>query len=383
MIRVLAENLVKRFDGVAVVDGATLDLLPGSTSAVLGPAGSGKTVLARLLAGLDSLDDGEIYFDGRLVQGLPPRSRGVGFVSQADALRPHLSVVDNVAYPLKIRGDGRRDRRARAVEVLGRLGIESLAGKSPATLTARSRQRIALARALVTRPDFLILDEPLTRLNSDPEPNEIRDAFRRLIVEAEVTTLVLTASVADAFFLAARVIIMDLGKTLQAGDPATIYNRPVDPFVARFLGPTNLIQGQVESTDARGDIVVRTPLGRLVGRSEVAGLANGASVTISVRPEALGFGGVAPHNANRFATTVERLVFRGATREVHLRGGNDWPIVALTLQPTSQALREGQALTVHVVPDHVLVLPTRYTLPTAEVIPGSAAPAPASGRAGL
>ena len=377
MIRLVAENLVKRFDGVAVVDGAALEVRPGELAFVLGPSGSGKTVLARLLAGLDSLDDGEIYFDGRLVQGLPPRSRGVGFVFQQDALWPHLSVLGNVEYPLKVQGIARRDRRTRAIEALGAARLESLATRRADALTPVQRQRVALARALVTRPDLLILDEPLGRL-PERDRAEVTDEIRRLIAEAGVTTLVTTADPRAALALADQVIIMDLGKTLQAGDPATVYNRPVDPFVARFLGPTNLIQGQVESTDARGDVVVRTPLGRLVGRSEVPALVAGASVTLSVRPEALGVGGVAPHNANRFATTVERLGFLGATREVHLRGANDWPLVALTLQPHSQALREGQPLTVHVIPEHVLVLPTRYTLPPAEVIPGSSAAAAAA-----
>ena len=190
------------------------------------------------------------------------------------------------------------------------------------------------------------------------------------MVETGTTTLITTDDPREALALADQVAVMDLGKILQSGDPATVYNRPKDPFVARFLGPTNLIQGQVESTDTRGDVVVRTPLGRLVGQSDAIPLAPGSPVTLSIRPEALGFGGVAPHNANRFATTVERLVFLGETRQVHLRGTNDWPVIALALQPHSNHLREGQPLTVHVLPDQVVVLPTNYVLPTAEVVPG-------------
>ena len=369
MIRVILENLTRRFDGVAVVDGASFEIRPGALAFVLGPPGSGKTMLARCVAGLDSLDDGEIYFDGRLVQGLPPRDRGVGFVFQDDALWPHLTVGVNVEYPLRARGLPRRDRQARLAETLSACRLETLAGKRPDELTTVQRQRTALARALVARPDLLILDEPFGRL-AGRDRDEFRVEVRRLIAEAEVTTLATTADPREALAMADQVAVMDLGKILQAGDPAAIYNRPVDPFVARFLGPTNLIQGQVESTDARGDVVVRTPLGRLVGRAEVAPLAPGTAVTLSVRPESLGFGAAAPHNANRFSTTVERLVFLGETRQVHLRGGNDWPVVALALQPQSHHLREGQSLTVHVVPDQVVVLPTKYVLPTAEVTPG-------------
>ena len=369
MIRVAFENLVKTFDGVPVVDGASLDIRPGELAFVLGPSGSGKTTLARLLAGLDTLDDGEIYFDGRLVQGLPPRDRGVGFLFQNDALWPHLTVLENVGYPLKAQGMARRDRQVRTLEALGASRLEAIAPKRPDEISPLQRQRVGLARATVARPRFLILDEPLGRL-SDRDRGEFRDEIRRMVSEAETTTLITTSDPREAMALAGQVAIMDLGKILQSGDPASVYNRPVDPFVARFLGPTNLIQGQVESTDPRGDVVVRTPLGRLVGRSDTPSIEPGSAVTLSVRPEALAFGAVAPHNANRFTTTVERLVFLGETRQVHLRGGNDWPMVALALQPQSQYLREGQTLTVHVIPEQVVVLPTKYVLPTAEVTPG-------------
>ena len=371
MIRVVLDNLVKAFDGVAVVDRASVEIRPGALACVLGPSGAGKTMLCRLVAGLDRLDDGEIYFDGKLVQGLPALDRNVGFVFQADALWPHLTARAIIEYPLKARGLARRDRQARLAEAISASRLETIASRRPDELTPLQRQRVALARALVTRPDLLILDEPLGRL-ADRDRDEFRAEVRRLVAEAEVTTLITTSDPREALALADQLAIMDLGKILQSGDPATVYNRPVDPFVARFLGPTNLIQGQVESTDARGDVIVRTPLGRLIGQSDVPGLAAGASVTLSVRPEALGFGAVAPHNANRFTTTVERLVFQGETRQIHLRGGNDWPVVVLALQPQSQHLREGQPLTVHVVPDQVIVLPTRYVVPTATtaVTPG-------------
>jgi len=268
MIGVVLENLVKTFDGVAVVDGASLEIRPGELAFVLGPSAAGKTTLARLVAGLDTLDDGEIYFDGRLVQQTPPLSRRVGFVFQGDALWPHLSVIENVEYPLKARGLPRRDRRARATEALAASRLESIATRRPDSLTTGQQQRVALARALVAKPALLILDDPLGRV-PDRDRGPVRDEIRRVIAEAEVTTLITTTDPREALSMADRLAVMDLGKVLQAGDPSSVYNRPVDPFVARFLGPTNLIQGQVESTDARGDVVVRTPLGRLIGRGIV------------------------------------------------------------------------------------------------------------------
>ncbi len=361
MIRVVLENLVKRYDEVAVVDGASMEVRPGELSFVLGPSGSGKTTLARLIAGLEPLDDGEIYFDGRLVHELPPQSRRVGLVFQEDALWPHLTVAENLAYPLKIRGVGRRDRKSQVADALGSARLDTLAGKRPDQLSGLQRQRVALARALVLEPDLLILDDPFGRLEARVR-DEFLDEIRRVVAEVETTTLILTSDAREALAMADHLAVMDLGRIVQSGKPASVYNRPVDAFVARFLGPINLIQGQVESTDLRGGLVVRTPLGRLIGRADAGPLPSGSPVTIALRPEALGIGPNAPFDANRFAATVERLVFLGEVRQVHLRGPNDWPVTALALQSQSQGLREGQGLTVHVTPDHVVVLPAKYAL---------------------
>lgn len=376
MIRVVLENLVKRDADVAVVDGASLEIRPGELTFILGPSGSGKTTLARLVAGLEPLDDGEIYFDGRLVHEVPPQHRRVGLVSQDESLWPHLTVEENLGYPLKVRGVARRERRAQVADALGSARLDTLAGKRPAELSGLQRQRVALARALVLEPDLLILDDPLGRLEV-----RVRDEFveeiRRVVSESETTTLVLTSDAREALALADHLAVMDLGRIVQSGRPSEVYNRPTDAFVARFLGPINLIQGQVESTDPRGDLVVRTPLGRLVGRSDAGPLPSGSPVTVALRPEALGFGPSAPFDANRFAATVERLVFLGEGRRIHLRGANDWPVVALALQSQSQGLREGQGLTIHVTPDHVVILPARYSLPTEPTPAPAQDPAPA------
>jgi ABC-type Fe3+/spermidine/putrescine transport system ATPase subunit len=361
MIRVVLENLVKRFDEVAVVDGASLEIRPGELSFVLGPSGSGKTTLARLIAGLLPLDDGEIYFDGRLIHDLPPQARRVGLVFQEDALWPHLTVAENVGYPLKVRGVSRADRRSQVADALSTARLDSLAGKRPDDLSGIQRQRVALARALILEPDLLILDDPLGRLEARVR-DDFLDEIRRVVTELETTTLILTSDAREALAMADHLSVMDLGRIVQSGKPAEVYNRPVDAFVARFLGTINLIQGQVESTDPRGELIVRTPLGRLIGRADAGPLATGSPVTVALRPEALAIGPNAPFDANRFAATVERLVFLGEVRQVHLRGPNDWPVVALTLQSQSQGLREGQSLTVHVTPEHVIVLPAKYAL---------------------
>ena len=236
-------------------------------------------------------------------------------------LWPGLTVLENVGYPLKVQKLARPERRRRVSELLTALRIDSLAGRRPEGLTPAQRLRTALARALVTQPEFLVLDQPLGSL--DPRAREeCWDDLRRIHAEADVTILVLTDDPVEALALADRLAVLDLGRILQWGTPQELYSRPLDVFVARMLGPTNLLQGQVETqvTEAKGEVVVRTPLGRLIGQMIPGRTVDGAPVTISVRPETVSLGPVTPPGWNRFPATVERIIFRGELRQIHAAG---------------------------------------------------------------
>jgi ABC-type Fe3+/spermidine/putrescine transport system ATPase subunit len=356
------DDLVKTIDGVKAVDGLSLEILPGERLVLLGPSGSGKTTVARLLCGLDEPDSGEIYADGRSLLGMPPHERRIGMVPREDALWPHRTVGENVGYGLKLQGIGRRDRRARVAEALGVARIDSLADRRPDELSPIQRQRVALARALIADPRILLLDEPMSRL----EPRhraEFRDEIRRVHAEARVTTLVFTSDPREALALAERLALLDFGKIVQVGAPEDVYNRPIDSFVAQSLGPINLFQGHAESGPARGEVVVRTPLGRLIGRPSGDPPEPGSPVTVAIRPESLSIGPSIPPGANRFVATIERQVLLGAIRQLSLRGPGDWPLAVTALQAQSDGLREGQTLTLWVAPDFVVLLPSKSSAP--------------------
>ena len=243
------------------------------------------------------------------------------------------------------------------------LRIDSLAEKHPDELSGLQRQRVALARALASGPELLILDEPTGRLETRVR-DEFRDELRRIHAETELTTLVLTHDPREALALADRLAVMDLGRIIQSGTPHEVYNRPADAFVARLLGPDEPVPGpgrgdrragrgrgpdDVRPADRPHARAIRCPRGP---RSRSRSAPNRCR---SDRPF--------PPTRTASPATVERLVFLGETRQVHLRGPGDWPIVALTLQSQSQGLREGQSLTLSVPPEQVVVLLGKYALP--------------------
>ncbi len=363
MLRVILEGIIKRFGNVAAVDGASLELRPGEATYVLGPVGAGKTTLARLATGLDLPDDGEIYFDDQMVQSLRPHERKAAMVLEGLGLWPGLSVIENVAFPLKAQRLPRPERRRRLAEALTALRIDSLAGRRPDQLTPPQQLRTALARALIAQPSLLVLDEPLGQFEPRTR-EEFWDELRRMQMESGVTTMVTTDDPAQALALADRLAVMDLGRIVQVGTPQELYNRPIDVFVARLLGATNLLQGQVESqgADQKGEVVVRTPVGRLIGQINAGHVTQGTPVTISIRPETLVFGPTIPPGWNRFPATIERIMFRGELRHIQARGPGDWPITVSAIQSQSQSFREGQSLTLSVAPEHVVVLPGKFAV---------------------
>ncbi len=359
MSRVALVGLKKSYRGAAALDGATLDIEAGELVAALGPSRSGKSTLGLVVAGLERLDEGEIFVDQRMVQSLPPRARDVALVFEDDALRPRAKIVENLKDLFRARGMPRSEREPRSREALAALGIEALGDEYPESIAALDRRRVALARALAIAPKLLVMDEPFGALDAAARLDFELD-LRRIRDERGLATLVLTREPRVAFALADRVALLDAGKVVQIGAPEYLYNRPCDAFAARFLGAVNLVEGRVDRTDARGSIVVRTPWGRLAGSSAQAALADGAAATIAIRPENLSLAPLSTHDANRFAARVERLIFEGPGRRVLLRGSDDGLLEAFASQASSRGLRVGQTVTLWVAPESVVVLPGRY-----------------------
>ena len=286
MATIEARALVKEYPGgVRGVDGVDVTIEDGEFFALLGPSGCGKTTLLRSIAGLEEISEGTLHIGERDVTRLAPGERGVAMVFQDYALFPHMDVSDNIAYPLKIKKVGREERRRTADEVGDGLALQGLSDRRPGQLSGGQQQRVALARAVATRPEVLLLDEPLSNLDARLRL-EARTFLKELQREINVTTVFVTHDQAEALALADRIAVMKSGKLQQLGTPQTIFQRPVNTFVASFIGstPMNLVRTTVE----RGGVRIGEDLVPLPASAE-SDVKEGASVTWGARPEYLGW----------------------------------------------------------------------------------------------
>ncbi len=247
----LIEDLVKRFAmGKPAVDGVSFDVPPGEIVVLLGPSGCGKTTTLRCVAGLEHPTGGRISIGGRIVSEpergvlVSPRERDIGMVFQSYAVWPHMTVYQNVAYPLKYRRGSGGDIAAKVRDTLELVGLGDYAQRSVTSLSGGQMQRVALARSLVYRPQLLLLDEPLSNLDAKLRIR-LRDELRRILKQTGMTGLYVTHDQSEAVVLGDRIGVMREGKLLQMAPPDEIYNRPADPFVANFTGASNVLLGKV------------------------------------------------------------------------------------------------------------------------------------------
>lgn len=319
----------------------SLEIGRGELLAIIGASGSGKTTVLKLLAGFVTPAAGRILVDGHDVSNLPPEARKLGVVFQNYALFPNMRLWENVAYPLKVRGIAKAERRARAIEMLGRVGMAKRCDDLPTALSGGQQQRVALARALVFEPRGLLLDEPLSALDASLRM-EMRDEILRVQRASGIATLLVTHDQEEALSIADKVAVMRDGRLIQIGSPRDLYETPLNPYVAAFVGQSNLWPGKISSEG-----FVETPFGSLA--CETRGKSAGDIVAVFVRPERItplvGSGGVdlpgyfaGTVSADRYLGPIRRIDLNVSGNLIRLETHLREPIAAVAIPPDAVRL---------------------------------------------
>jgi spermidine/putrescine ABC transporter ATP-binding subunit len=351
MSTVAVTDAVKKYGAVAALDGVTMTFREGEFFGLLGPSGSGKTTLLRAIAGFVSLDRGQVLIDGKDVSGVPVHARDIGMMFQNYALFPHMSVAENVAFGLEVRGRPREEVADRVKAALAMVRLGGLEQRRPKQLSGGQQQRVALARALVTRPKVLLLDEPLGALDKHLR-QEMQVELRRIQRQVGITTIFVTHDQEEALTLSDRIAIFDSGRIIQEGAPMAVYERPVTKFAAGFLGEANFLQGSVAAIEPNG-------LARIV--LQIGGEAScrlsdgqvGQTVLLALRPEkiTLGEGGQAGVNALR--GKVLDVVFSGNSTTYRISVGDQ--VMILFRQNLAQGtVAPGSDVLVSWSPEHLV-----------------------------
>lgn len=354
------ESVTKRFDDFEAVKRLTLSIAHGEFLTLLGSSGCGKTTTLRLINGLEIADEGEIYIDGQLVNAVPPFRREVNTVFQNYALFPHLTIFENVAYGLSIRGVDKTTIRERVRDMLDRVGLIEKADSRPAQLSGGQMQRVALARALINEPQVLLLDEPLGALDAKLRRN-MQLELKRIHARLGITFIYVTHDQEEALVMSNRIAVMNDGRLMQIGPPSDIFERPTNRFVAEFIGTENFFEAKVGDAaqdgrfvDIGGDeLLIATDAGRF---------ESGETVTIAVRPQRIRVlveAGEANDANNVLPGALKEVVYIGAVVRLVVDLGGGRTIQAENLPENLpfdfRRLKEGDRLWVEVPVGAILV----------------------------
>jgi putative spermidine/putrescine transport system ATP-binding protein len=309
-------SVTKRYGSTTAVDAMSLKIPAGTYCCLLGPSGCGKTSTLRMIAGHESVSSGDIALGNTVVTNLPPARRGTAMMFQSYALFPHLDLVDNVAFSLRMKGVGKDERRARALEMLKLMQMEAYATRRPAQLSGGQQQRVALARALITDPEALLLDEPLSAL--DPFLKiRMRAELKKLQTRLGITFVHVTHSQEEAMALADLVVVMNDGRIEQAATPREVFERPATAFVARFMGDHNVVSGRAAG-QAEALLVVDVPNGATFAAVGSA-LEAGTPIDIGIRTDHVRIGPPSVKGLG-FTGTVSNIEYRGSSVKLSVDG---------------------------------------------------------------
>jgi len=346
------ERVQKSYDGeTLVVKDLNLDIARGEFLTMLGPSGSGKTTCLMMLAGFETATHGEIRLDGRPINSVPPHKRGIGMVFQNYALFPHMTVAENLSFPLEVRKMGKADREAKVRRALEMVQMGDFGGRRPAQLSGGQQQRIALARALVFEPELVLMDEPLGALDKQLREH-MQFEIKHIADDLGITVVYVTHDQTEALTMSDRVAVFDDGRIQQLAAPDVLYESPENSFVAQFIGENNALEGVVEEI-TNGVAVVRLDSGDLIDTMPVNVSAAGERTRVSIRPERVEFNKERLHpDAHTLKAEVLEFIYMGDIFRTRLRvAGKDDFVIKSRNAPDQRRLKAGEIIEIGWLPE--------------------------------
>lgn len=363
-MKVEFKSVYKRYGNFTAVSDLCLTIADGALHFLLGPSGCGKTTTLRMLAGLESISEGRILFDGKDVTNLPASERGIGMVFQNYALWPHMTVYQNIEYGLKLRKLSKEEIEARIEEVLDFTQLTNFSKRLPGQLSGGQQQRVALARALAIRPNVLLLDEPLSNLDAKLRL-EMRDNISRIHRQTGITTLYVTHDQKESLSMGSCITVMHAGVQIQTGSPRELYNQPRSTFLAGFIGETNLLPG-VLAEQSESHATIETRLGMIHSNNIQASLKPGDQCTLSIRPESIVVetdqSSLANNLGNRFKMKISDITYLGETEQLELEKENCSPLKANLHNPGTRNMPVGEEVFCGCHASDVVLLPEEEEL---------------------
>ena len=334
-------NITKKFGKFTALDDVSLSINRGEFLTLLGPSGSGKSTFLMVLAGFEAATKGKVMLEGRDVTALPAEERAFGMVFQGYALFPHMTVEQNIAFPLRVQGRSKSELTKRVGEMIEIVGLEGHGHKRPSALSGGQQQRVALARALATEPSVLLLDEPFSALDKNLR-GQMQDEVRRLHKETGTTFVFVTHDQSEALALSSRVAIFDHGQLQQIAEPQEVYERPANRFVAEFLGDINILPLTGLSTNGGES------KGLFEEQQVRAPRVDTAAQSLAVRPEYMKLSKAEPKADNKITVFLNDLTYKGAETRIQLKSKNGTDVtLSMPTAELPKAMSAGQEFWVH------------------------------------
>jgi putative spermidine/putrescine transport system ATP-binding protein len=342
---VVFDHVQKSYDGeTLVVKDLNLSIGKGEFLTMLGPSGSGKTTCLMMLAGFETATHGDILLDGKPINNISPHKRGIGMVFQNYALFPHMTIAENLSFPLEVRKMGKSEREEKVARALGMVQMESFGGRRPVQLSGGQQQRVALARALVFEPDLVLMDEPLGALDKQLREH-MQFEIKHIADNLGITVVYVTHDQTEALTMSDRVAVFEDGRIQQLAPPDELYEKPCNSFVAQFIGENNTLQGEVKEIK-NGLAVVKLDDGSLIDAMPVNVNKAGERTQLSIRPERVEFNMERLNpGAHTLQAEVLEFIYMGDIFRTRLRvAGNDSFIVKTRNAPDQVRLEPGQTV---------------------------------------